>query len=434
MHSLKLENVRSVRNGELVIHRGPLGASDADIIGIYGQNGSGKTTVVDAFSVMQHIMRGAPLPEEAEWLINMESDTANLLFRFIVEEPLDQQVFGQWEVTYEVTLARSDDVGAYIAGERIRGKQLVPKTCNARPRDWFVSRETMDGPPIGPDSLWREMRAGGQRIENEIRTEQAIARHEGRSFLFSKFFLAELMKSGNLSPEVSIIRDLSRYAHTCLFVVNKVHTGLIYTNLVLPLSFRHAHSGDARITASGGTHMLALEDQDVLPAHWFEDFEYLLTELNIVLESLVPGFSLRAEVLSERLNQQKEKEIKFELMASRGTIEIPFRYESNGVRRLVSILSLLLSVYNDPAVCVVIDELDVGIFEYLLGQLIDLLAQSGRGQLIFTSHNMRALEVLRPPQIVVTTTDAEALTRLQSFPPRHGHAFAADVSDISSCR
>lgn len=46
-----------------------------------------------------------------------------------------------------------------------------------------------------------------------------------------------------------------------------------------------------------------------------------------------------------------------------------------------------------------------GVFEYLLGELIKVIAASGKGQLIFTSHNLRVLEVLDNKRIVFTTTD-----------------------------
>lgn len=51
-------------------------------------------------------------------------------------------------------------------------------------------------------------------------------------------------------------------------------------------------------------------------------------------------------------------------------------------------------MYNDPTTTVVIDELDCSIFEYLLGELLSIIEESGRGQLIFTSHNLRPLEKL----------------------------------------
>jgi hypothetical protein len=52
-----------------------------------------------------------------------------------------------------------------------------------------------------------------------------------------------------------------------------------------------------------------------------------------------------------------------------------------------------------------IDELDAGIFEYLLGEMLKIIEESGKGQLIFTSHNLRPLEAISKTSIVVTTTN-----------------------------
>ena len=52
-----------------------------------------------------------------------------------------------------------------------------------------------------------------------------------------------------------------------------------------------------------------------------------------------------------------------------------------------------------------IDELDGGVFEYLLGELLRIIADKGRGQLVFTSHNLRPLETLDKKYIAFTTTN-----------------------------
>jgi AAA15 family ATPase/GTPase len=70
-------------------------------------------------------------------------------------------------------------------------------------------------------------------------------------------------------------------------------------------------------------------------------------------------------------------------------------------------LSYLTIVYNNPNYCLVVDELDAGIFEYLLGEILEIISSSGKGQLIFTSHNLRPLEVLNKENLVFTTTDRE---------------------------
>ena len=77
-------------------------------------------------------------------------------------------------------------------------------------------------------------------------------------------------------------------------------------------------------------------------------------------------------------------------------------------------------MYNNEAVCLVIDELDSGIFEYLLGELVKILHNGAKGQLIFTSHNLRLLEVL-PKQCIIfsTTNPRKCFIKMANVKPNH---------------
>ena len=46
--------------------------------------------------------------------------------------------------------------------------------------------------------------------------------------------------------------------------------------------------------------------------------------------------------------------------------------ESEGIIKIVSILNVLIQAFGNSSICLVIDELDAGIFEYMLGELLDI--------------------------------------------------------------
>ena len=79
-------------------------------------------------------------------------------------------------------------------------------------------------------------------------------------------------------------------------------------------------------------------------------------------------------------------------------------------------LSLLIASYSEPSILVAIDEMDSGLFEYLLGQLIKVLSISSRGQIVFTSHNLKPLEVLPSKYLCFTTTNPN--NRFVTIPKR----------------
>ena len=79
-------------------------------------------------------------------------------------------------------------------------------------------------------------------------------------------------------------------------------------------------------------------------------------------------------------------------MSPKNSKEIPLKYESDGIKKIIYILQLLIVIYNQPSITVAIDESDADIFEYLLGEILRIISEKGKGQLIFTSHNLRPLE------------------------------------------
>lgn len=81
------------------------------------------------------------------------------------------------------------------------------------------------------------------------------------------------------------------------------------------------------------------------------------------------------------------------------------KYESDGVKKIIGLVSFLVEVYNNPNIIATIDEFDSGIFEYLLGELVDVMGSGVKGQLIFTSHNLRVLEMLPTNRMIFPTAN-----------------------------
>lgn len=69
------------------------------------------------------------------------------------------------------------------------------------------------------------------------------------------------------------------------------------------------------------------------------------------------------------------------LTAYRDGKELPLRDESDGVRKIISVLSLIIAVFNEQSVTVAIDEFDAGIFEYLLGEILQSMEESEKDSL-----------------------------------------------------
>ncbi|WP_244167439.1 AAA family ATPase [Veillonella atypica] len=230
---------------------------------------------------------------------------------------------------------------------------------------------------------------------------------ESRSFIFSPEFIKrlysrnEVMESNqDFALVYSILTDLVKYGNHDLFVVTTEHNGLISLD-ALPLEINYR--ADTRHIV--GTIGLSLNQPNVFPVAVVQDIRNSIAMMNLVLTQIVPGLTIGVETLGKGKLQDNQDGERFELVSYKSNAYIPLKYESEGIRKIISVLGLLISVYNRKSITVAIDELDSGIFEYLLGEILRIISEKGEGQLIFTSHNLRPLETLDKGCIAFTTTN-----------------------------
>ena len=154
-----------------------------------------------------------------------------------------------------------------------------------------------------------------------------------------------------------------------------------------------------------GNLLFPLDVPAQIPDDATELVKNIIANMNIVLQELVPGLTIDVVDLGPVVSKEGNVRRLIQLMSLKNGKAIPFRYESEGIKKIVSILQLLIVVYNNPSITVAIDEIDSGIFEYLLGEIMNIISEKGKGQLIFTSHNLRPLETIDKGFIAFTTTN-----------------------------
>ncbi|MCD8022503.1 MAG: ATP-binding protein [Lachnospiraceae bacterium] len=234
-----------------------------------------------------------------------------------------------------------------------------------------------------------------------------MAEQTSRSFLFSGELLNAARKHGEELTEdteydrhISLLEALIFYGHYELFVINHVTSGVISMNF-LPLAFKY----EDKKTKAAGLTVLPLDTPSVIWKETVGIVESVIADMNIVLEQMVPGLTIRMKDLGDEVMSDGNTGKRIQLLSCKNRKEIPLKYESDGIKKIVMILQLLIAVYNQDSVTVAIDELDSGIFEYLLGEMVQIVSEKGKGQLIFTSHNLRMLETLDRGFIAFTTTN-----------------------------
>ena len=85
--SVELFDYKNVTHGKIEMPcaaKRDFSCDRSEILGIYGQNGSGKTTVIEALSLTKFLLSGMSLPKEAADDIAKNADAASCAVTFFI--------------------------------------------------------------------------------------------------------------------------------------------------------------------------------------------------------------------------------------------------------------------------------------------------------------------------------------------------------------
>lgn len=411
LESISIENFKNVKNGQLsfVNNRKPFSAS---ILGLYGQNGSGKTALIDAIELLQLALSGQPIPVKFADYINVEAEFASLHYEFsVLEKDAKYQAFYKFNLRAEkVENSQNTEVAE---SEEIHYKAVIVDELLSYSYEDNKSKvrkstliDTTSSKVFAPTKKYSCLIGKDKNTVMNLIVDKKVVYGTSRSFIFSKELLAAMrsnQKNQN-DPEyirhMLLIESLVRYGNFELFVINTTNSGIISMNM-LPLSFKYENGTKSAV----GNILLPLDEVVPIPEKAVATVENVIINMNVVLSQIIPGLTIRVENLGETVFQNGKKGSKIQLMSLKNKKAIPLKYESDGIKKIISILQLLIVVYNRSSITVAIDELDSGVFEYLLGELLRIISEKGKGQLLFTSHNLRPLETIDRGFIAFTTTN-----------------------------
>lgn len=376
-----------------------LSADKAEILGIYGQNGSGKTAIVDALYFLQKVMIGVDLDQSLEDYMDMDSDTAEIFADFNIF--MDDIVF---EIGYRLSLSREEK-------EVIISRETLSAAKNENGirtnKTVFMDYQRDQANVIfKPQKRLDEILEENKEIKTDLIVARKMAEKSNCSYIFgesSREIFCREYKNGFQQFSV-IISSLFEFAVKDLFVIRNTHSGVISANFVLPMAFRIENDN----IGAKGDFAVSLTEPILVDEERKNLLETIVEQINIVLYTIIPGLQVTIKNYGKQSLDNGEEGWKLELMSKRESMkEIPIRMESEGIIKIISILNALIQAFGNPSICLVIDELDSGIFEYMLGELLDIFKKSAKGQLIFTSHNLRALEMIDKESIMFSTTNPD---------------------------
>ena len=83
---IEINNFKNVKHGVIDLTSKKQNAS---ILALYGQNGSGKTALIECIEILKNAISGRKLPTYASELVNLDSDYSTLSFKFSITDNLD---------------------------------------------------------------------------------------------------------------------------------------------------------------------------------------------------------------------------------------------------------------------------------------------------------------------------------------------------------
>lgn len=416
LESIRIQNMKNVENGEISFRKN-VTKKDIDeivnLVGVYGQNGSGKTVIVDAVGLVKKLIQGSTIDGSVRNFIREGSKELTITLQFLIEEDYVS------EVEYSVSVA-ADDTRVYLSDERISASIKTPAMNrnmttllhyrDGRQKNFFEPAKRYEYyADIQKNSAMERMidlrmaKRDAEGVQAEIGKESVGIHEQGfKSFIFHAFavqhFIKDQIEKMDYLPLV--IMDLLEYAKTKVSVIEMNENFLTMTDtplLILPVLYRNSDN-DSYLR-------LKLEEENQLPEELYSMVQNNINMINEILEALIPGCQLGIYDQKNTLLEDGREGISFMITSVRGGHQIPLRCESAGIKKIIVLATKLMSYYNDPSYLLVIDELDTGIFEYLLGEMVEVLREGAKGQMIFTCHNLHSMELLDKECVVFTTVN-----------------------------
>ena len=406
----ELKNFKNVKYGDIKYvnysnaeYRAEL--MESDVNGIYGQNGSGKTAIIEAFDILQNIMSGNTIKYDEYAGMFDDKEMMELSTVFFIER--DNK---KYKARYELFLKRNkEEKQIQIYSENIRYWQ--------RGKSWNTERNALfSNPYYDIESLLKNLKPSvlsgvKKNIEkisffDSIQNLAVLCAQRNISLFFNDVFNKSLETDKPNEEEKAfsdVVKALFEFARFKFQVVKVNQLGANYSNSFIPVNV-HTESENEIMQ---GCIPLFINGRGEFPEIIYNKLEHIVVAINVALKSIVSNLSIELVKTNEEVNKDGVTMVQVEVYSHRDGKRFLTKYESEGIKRIISLLNYLISLYNNSSVCLVVDELDAGIFEYLLGELIGVLAEEAKGQLIFTSHNLRVMEKLDKKNIICSTVNSE---------------------------
>lgn len=388
--SLRLKNFKNIE--ESIIN------FKSNLSGIYGPNGTGKTAIIEAIEIISlyfNLKKTEPilldLKKKINNLIMLKKDFMEIEL-IISAEDIEYRLF--------VRFRRNGDKDIFTEIEKFSYKEVEPRK---KFKDLFQVNDDVNF--IIPNAYFKsEKKEMGQYLLKELLNKNDISLktfvtefYNLNSYMSLVYKYATEFKSNiKLEEFESFIEHWDRASKTIeMIMVISLKEQALY-NLDIPIPIKvHSEAIHGTITVNYGS-------KNVYPEEIVRAIESVIQQMKAIFKVIIPGAELKPK--SEIVNvSEGKKEFSLEIFVEREGKQVDLKRESTGIIKLVSLLSALVYYVQDDEAIIVIDELDIHIFEYLLAIILEKMSNHAKGQLIFTAHNLLPMEKLNRNSIIIST-------------------------------
>ncbi len=346
---------------------------------IYGENGSGKTAIVTAFSILKKLivfpdyLSDSNVQEKLRHIVNKEKNEFRLYADVCVYSEEVPIVF-----SYEIMVKKNQDTEIFeIYYEHLKAKKAT--YGKALFHDVFVI-ENGEFNKLETDEHNKEI--------IKIKTMNLLARGSGIAKIMELIENKKVNYEAELFYDVILVQGI--FLRTLTFLNDEDEHYLFYTKK----NFERIR--DIKNATNEGLDKAFFQINEIISSQTNKVKKNAISSYENKIKKLTRFIQIFKTSLKDIMVEKKEMDADYyqvSLVFDYGSYSVDYEFESTGIKKMVKLYDAIQSV--TMGFIVFIDEFDANINPVFFDKLIDYVRDFADGQLAFTSHNTSSMESLK---------------------------------------
>lgn len=347
---------------------------------IYGENGSGKSSIITAIKIFQDLLvREHYLAEEKNQkflreIINKSTKKFKFNCEFIIDLKIEKQVYyyefllglnerGTYEIKSEALKVKSGNYpnNRYkVIYENCNG-ELVHINCDEGEKDLLISKS---------QNLLSEKSFAGIALSQYLK-----GKFEVRNGLEDFWFHLTMLMSIAFLIKIYIGEEDQ---HELYFLKKQIKDSLLSGTTIL----------ESGIEIEKNLGSIASVNEKTINKNYFKEYQERILQLTQFIKLF------KADLVSIDIDKRENGDnYECELNLNYGDYSINREFESTGIKKLIRLFDCFTLASKNGIVF--IDEMDSNLNDVYLCKLLEYFMYYGKGQLCFTTHNLDPMSVLK---------------------------------------